>query len=252
MTLADDFLNEEKVDEEYPTAFGITFTPVVSGLALAVLGVVGAAYIFMNMVKPVQESYQQVKSQQQEKQTQLDQIKNGDLQQQFANLNGQLAAKKAQKSQILTLFTDENDLDTLLLDLSSFIAANQGTLVKYSPDTNVITIQDGSLGNEVNGKLKRTSISLEIEGTYGQTQAILRDIELLQPLLIVQNYSSKVSEQPAVILSSTNGELVPSREAVLTTQLKIDAILPLSQKELEQAKQQEEENNKDKQDKKQK
>jgi cell fate (sporulation/competence/biofilm development) regulator YlbF (YheA/YmcA/DUF963 family) len=243
MTLADDFLNEDgsELAEDYPTAFGVTFTPTVIGIVLAVVGVVGAGYIFMNMVKPALESYEQVKSQQQEKQDQIARLKSGDLQRQVANLNAELEEQQGLKSRVLSLFTNEQDLDTLLLDLSSFIAANQGKLINYTPDSNVVTIQDGSLGNEVNGKLKKTSISLEIEATFPQTQAILRDLERLQPLLVIQSYSSRVSEQPAAVLSVSTGELVPSKEAKLQTQLKLDAILPLSPQEQNQAEQQNEE-----------
>lgn len=245
MTLADDFISEDGSDlaADYPSAFGITFTPIVSGIALAVLGIVGAGYIFMNMVKPALESYEQVKSQQQEKQGQIDQLKSGDLQQQVADLNAELEAEQELKSRILTLFTKEKDLDTLLLDLSSFVAANKGKLINYTPDSSAATIEDGSLGNEVNGKLKKTSIALEIEATFPQTQAILRDLEKLQPLLIVQSYSSKVSQPPIAVLSVGTGELVPSKEAKLQTQLKLDAILPLSPQEQAQAQSAQQEQN---------
>jgi type IV pilus assembly protein PilO len=244
MTLADDFISEDGSDlaADYPSAFGITFTPIVSGIALAVLGIVGAGYIFMNMVKPALESYEQVKSQQQEKQNQINRLKSGDIQQQIATLNGELQAEQQLKSRILSLFTNEKDLNTLLLDLSSFITANQGKLINYTPESSPVIIQDGSLGNEVNGKLKKTSIALEIEATFPQTQAILRDLERLQPLLVVQSYSSKVSQPPAAVLSVSTGELVPSKEAKLQTQLKLDAILPLSPQEQEQAEQQQEQN----------
>jgi hypothetical protein len=244
MTLADDFISEDgsELAADYPSAFGITFTPTVSGIALAVLGLVGAGYIFMNMVKPALESYEQVKSQQQEKQGQIDSLKSGDLQQQVANLNAELEAEQDLKSRILTLFTNEKDLDTLLLDLSSFIAANQGKLINYTPDSSAATIQDGSLGNEVNGKLKKTSIALEIEATFPQTQAILRDLERLQPLLVIQSYSSKVSQPPTVVLAASKEELIPAKEAKLQTQLKLDAILPLSPQEQAQAEQQQEQN----------
>jgi hypothetical protein len=98
------------------------------------------------------------------------------------------------------------------------------------------------LGNEVNGKLKKTSIALEIEATFPQTQAILRDLERLQPLLVIQSYSSKVSQPPTVVLAASKEELIPAKEAKLQTQLKLDAILPLSPQEQAQAEQQQEQN----------
>ena len=81
MTFADDFAAENRgLEEDYPTAFGITFTPTVTGIALAVLGVVGVGYIFINMVRPAQERYQQASTKKQELQGQLEKIKSGDLQ----------------------------------------------------------------------------------------------------------------------------------------------------------------------------
>ena len=248
MTLADDFLSDDQqgLGVDYPEVFGITFTPVISGMALAVVGVIGAIYIFMNMVKPAQESYKQVKTQVEEKQGQLDRIKSGDLDEQLTNLNKELIQKKALKSQVISLFTNENDLDTLLLDINSFITAKGATMINYSPDGQIVTVEDGSLGSAVNGKLKRKSISLEIEGTFSQTQAFLNDLERLQPLLIVQDYSSQVSEKAPVVVSVSQKALIPTQATKLKTRLSIDAILPLSQQELLQAREAEEQAQQDK------
>ena len=244
MTLAEDFLSDDdrSLGADYPEVFGITFTPVISGIALAVVGIAGAIYIFMNMVAPARESYEQVKTQVTEKQGQLDRIKSGDLDEQLTNLNRQLAEKKALKSKVIALFTNANDLETLLIDINSFIAARGAKMINYRPDSQISLIQDGSLGNAVNGKLKRKSISLEIEGTFGQTQAILNDLERLQPLLIVKDYSSQVSKKAPVVLSVSQKALIPTQATKLKTRLNIDAILPLSQQELLKARAAEEEN----------
>ena len=238
MTLAEDFLSddEQSLGEDYPEVFGITFTPMISGIALAVVGIAGAIYIFMNMVAPAKESYQQVKTQVEEKQGQLDKIKSGDLDQQITNLNEQLQDRKALKSRVIALFTNANDLETLLLDINSFVTARGAKMINYRPDSQISVIQDGSLGSAVNGKLKRKSISMEIEGSFSQTQAILNDLERLQPLLIVKDYSSQVSQKAPVVLSVSQKALIPTKATTLKTRLNIDAILPLSQQELLKAR----------------
>jgi cell fate (sporulation/competence/biofilm development) regulator YlbF (YheA/YmcA/DUF963 family) len=236
MTFADDFVSKEGgLAEEYPSAFGITFTPMVSGIALTVLGLVGAAYLFTSKVAPARAKYQEAQTKQQEIQTQLDKTKSGNLDQKLADVNAELTEKQALKEQVTAMFTNENDLDTLLLDLNNFIAANQGELITYTPEAKSSLIEDAYLGEEVKGKLKRQGISLEIEGSFSQTKAIIRDIERLQPLLMVKSYSSSVSEKPKAILTSSNTEIVPKIEAKLKTQLQLDAILPLSKEELEAA-----------------
>lgn len=237
MTLADDFAAENRgLEEDYPTAFGITFTPTVTGIALAVLGVVGVGYIFINMVRPAQEQYQQASTKKQELQGQLEKIRSGDLQLKLAQLETELADKQVLKSRVISMFTSEEDLATLLLDLNSFIKAYQGELIQYQPDGSISTVEDGSLGQEVNGKIKRKGISLTIEASFNQTKSILQDLERLQPLLMIESISSTVSEKPTAILTSNRGEIVPQDEAELKTQIKLNAILPSSQQELEKAR----------------
>ena len=237
MTFADDFANDEQLlESDYPSAFGITFTPMILGVVIAVAGITLSVYGFIKYVQPAQDEYQKSLTQRQELKAQLNSIKTGDLQLKLAQLQSDLAEKKVLKSRVLSMFTSEKDLETLLIDLNSFIASNQGALTQYQPDSNVSTISDASLGSGVQGKLKRKGISLTFEGTFNETKQILQDLERLQPLLMVQNISSSVTEAPTAILTSSRNEIVPQKQAELRTQIKLDAILPLSQAELEAAK----------------
>ncbi|MCC0177374.1 type II and III secretion system protein [Waterburya agarophytonicola K14] len=237
MTFADDFATEEQsLEGDYPSAFGITFTPTILGLAIAVAGIALAGYGFINYVKPAQEKYSQASIKKEELQGQLNKIKTGDLQLKLAQLQSDLAAQQVLKSRVLSMFTSEQDLDTLLIDVDSFIAVNQANLIQYQPDSNASTIDDASLGSEVQGKLKRKGISLTIEGTFTETKQILQDLERLQPLLMIQSISSTVDEQPTAIFASNNTEILPKKQAELKTQIKLDAILPSSEAELERAK----------------
>ena len=233
MTFADDFLEEQELAGDYPTAFGITFTPPVIGIACAIFGLVGAGYIHTQFTSAAKQKYQEVQTQLNEKQAQLDQMSQADFPSKMASLEADLADQEALKSRVLAMFTNQQDLETLLIDLNQFIGANQGELVKYDPDGEIATISDSSLGADVNGKLKRKSFSIELEGTFNQTQAILQDIERLQPLLMVQDYKSRITEEPTAILTSDRSTVIPQNSAILATSLKIDAILPLSPEELE-------------------
>ena len=237
MTFAEDFLDEEKgLEGDYPTAFGITFTPMVIGIALGILGIVGFGYIQMNITSKAKTKYKGVQTQLDQKQAKLAQMKQPGFDTKVADLKSDLADQKALKSRVMAMFTNQDDLETLLIDLNNFIAINQGELVKYNPESSVSVINDDSLGADVKGKLKRKGFTLDVKGTYSQTQSILQDIERLQPLLMINSYSSKVSEQPTAILTNNSTELIPQDSAILTTNLKLDAILPLSQSELEAAR----------------
>ena len=237
MTFADDFASEDQsLAGDYPSAFGITFTPMIMGVAIAVAGIALAGYGYINFVKPAQEKYQQASTKKQELQGQLNKIKTGDLQLKLAQLQSDLAQRQVLKSRVISMFTSEQDLETLLIDLDNFIATNQATLIQYQPDSNISTIDDASLGAAVQGKLKRKGISMTIEGTFTETKQILQDLERLQPLLMIQSISSTVDEKPTAIFASNNTEIVSKKQAELKTQIKLDAILPSSQAELERAK----------------
>lgn len=238
MTFADDFAtNEQLLEEDYPTAFGITFTPTVSGVAIAVAGITLAVYGFIKFVRPAQAELKQAQTQKQELQTQLNGIKSGDLQLKLAQLQADLEDKKILKSRVLSMFTSEDDLETMLIDLNSFIASNGGNLVEYQPDSNLSVVEDASLGEGVQGKLKRKGISMTLAGSFNETKQILQDLERLQPLLMVQSIGSTVEEQPTALITGNRSEIVPNEQAELKTQIKLDAILPQSQEELEQARQ---------------
>ena len=237
MTFADDFASDEQLlEDDCPSAFGITFTPPVLGVVLAVAGITLSIYGFVKYVKPAQQAHEQTVTKKETLQAQLNSIKSGDLQLKLAQLQADLAEKKVLKSRVLAMFTSEEDLETLLIDLNSFIATNQGDLTQYQPDSNISTISDASLGSGVQGKLKKKGISMTFEGTFNETKQILQDLERLQPLLMVQSISSTVDEKPTAILTATNSSIVPQKQAELKTQIKLDAILPMSQAELERAR----------------
>lgn len=246
MTYADEeFLPEGQVETpRYPTAFGITFTPRVGGIILALLGLLGATYLFAKVVQPEWERYQTL------------QAEKGKIQQNIANLEAiqkQVDAKKAeleqakqQNKQVLNLFGDEKTLDTLLLDLNSFVKSRNGTLRVYSPgDTPQSTdgiVNDGSLGPEVNGKLKRKTIAVELEGSFDQIQSIMRSFERLQSLLLVRDFKIERADDLVVLINTDNGKsvlgvrkrenqqkVIPGGKPTLKATFKLDALTPVKQ-----------------------
>ena len=206
MTVSEDFISDGEGDFEaaaptYPTAFGVTFTPAISGVIIAVLGLAGTIYLILNLVLPTFQKYQELQASRSEKQTLVEQKKA--VLQQTDQVRTELAQTKQQQTEVLALFASEQTLDTLLLDLNrvvesgnakpgGFIRARLKRYVPASPLAEVIT--DGSLGAAVNGKLKRRVINVELEGTFEQTQAIIRNIERLQSLLLIKDYQSTLAQ----------------------------------------------------------
>ncbi|MBC6419350.1 MAG: hypothetical protein GDA44_11515 [Prochloron sp. SP5CPC1] len=230
MTFSEDFTDfkGEELEEgyNYPTAFGITFTPVVSGITFAIIGLLGGLYIFMNMVIPAQENYKKFKTTKEQRGSQVKPLESIRLDEEKVRLEREVQEEQSLKPQILGVFADgSQNSDTLLIDLNGFIEGRRAKLLSFTPEGEEEVITDGSLGTEVNGKLKRSTYKLEIDGTFEQTQSILRNIERLQSLLMVKDFDSKVTEKPTLLF---DGEKVISQgENKLTTKFTVEAILPL-------------------------
>ncbi|HEY9804600.1 MAG TPA: hypothetical protein V6D25_29985 [Leptolyngbyaceae cyanobacterium] len=244
MTLSDDLNFAEQAAEldggasTYPVVFGISLTPQIIGIGVGVLGLLGSFYMLLNMVMPAWDIYQQKQAQNSELEGQVLQKKA--TVKQRGKVTAELAQAKQQKQQVLALFADEKTLDTLPLDLNRLVEAGnsqvplngvRAKLQKFVPAIQKPeTIADGSLGPAVDGKLKRTSVNVEIVGTYEQTQSILRNIERLQPLLIVRDYQSTLST-----VQATDAKGKPIRRvgpAPITTSFQLQALMPLSSEEL--------------------
>lgn len=233
MTYSDDLRNSQidgDQEPDYPQAFGITFTPMVTGIIFGVIGIVSGGYMLMNMIMPTIEVNKQLKMDQQEKQAQLNRLESGEISQKIQELEAKIAKVKTLEPQILALFSDETTLHTLLLDINRFIDASDAELISYQPqDSEASIITDSSLGELVNNKLKRKSIDLEIQGNFADIQSILQDIERLQPLLLINDFNTTVSEKPTYLFNQ--GQITPQGEAQLKTTFRMDAILPLTSQE---------------------
>ena len=218
MTYADqEFIPAEGQEEtpNYPTAFGITFTPRVGGIVIAVLGLLGATYLLMNVVQPTWEEYQSLQSSVQDKKNQIQGQKQ--LQQQIKAKQAELVKVKQQNKQVLNLFTNEKALDTLLIDINSPVKSRNGTLVSFKPEANNAgqadssdIVNDGSLGPLVNGKLKRERINVELKGNFDQVQSILRSFERLQTLLLIRDFKAQLDDAQGLLINPANGKSIPA------------------------------------------
>ncbi|MEH2195904.1 MAG: pilus assembly protein PilO [Nostoc sp.] len=244
MTLSDDLNFAEQGGEfgqETPPStmlFGIAFTPKIIGILVGVIGLAGAGYILVSLLMPAWESYQQQQAKSSELQGQIQQ-KKANIKQ-IDKLKDELAQAKQQKVQVLGLFANEKSLDTLLLDLNRLIESGNTTtsistvrakLDKFTPvSQKPEPVTDGSLGLQVDNKLKRSSINAQITGTYEQTQSIIRNIERLQPLLIVKDYQSSLAPAEAISpLDKTSAQVGP---AAINTLFQLQVLMPLSAEEV--------------------
>lgn len=241
MTLSDDlnFAEQSGAFDEatpaYPVLFGISFTPPIIGVVAGVLGLVGAVSMLFYLVLPTWDTYQQQQAKSTDLQGQIEQktikVKQVD------KIKQELAQAKQQKLQVLSLFANEKTLDTLLLDTNRLIESGnaqipangvRAKLKKFAPaSSKPEIITDGTLGPLINNKLKRLNVNVELQGSYEQTQSIMRNIERLQPLLIVKDFQSTLA-LPEPISPSDRNKVVRNGPAQLTTSFLLQALMPLT------------------------
>ncbi|WP_375492592.1 pilus assembly protein PilO [uncultured Nostoc sp.] len=244
MTLSDD-LNFGEQGGEFeqatpasPVVFGIAFTPKIIGILVGVIGLGIAGYILVSLLMPAWENYQQQQAKTSELQGQIEQ-KKANIKQ-IDKVKDELAQAKQQKVQVLGLFANEKSLDTLLLDLNRLIESGntpnsistvRAKLDKFVPvSQKPETVADGSLGIQVDNKLKRSNINAQITGTYEQTQSIIRNIERLQPLLIVKDYQSTLA--PAEAISPLDKTPKPIGPSAINTSFQLQVLMPLTPEEI--------------------
>jgi hypothetical protein len=228
---------EGEFDEiaDYPVIFGVTVTPIVGGIVCALVGVAAAAYMLVNMVFPVQEANNKLEADRQQKQNQLNQLNKGEIEQKLLQLDVQIEQEKSTILEVLGLFASQKNLDTLLIDIDRFVKSQNSSMVNFSPDSaGVQTVEDGSLGSQLDGKIRRQGIALEIEGDFQRVQTILQNIERLQPLLVVKNLTSAVTEKPKYVFDQYSETISVQGQPKIKTVFTVDAILPVSEEELPQ------------------
>jgi type IV pilus assembly protein PilO len=207
----------------YPTAFGITFTPTVSGILIALAGAALAGWMALNLIGPKLAETQALRDRIAQKEQDLKQKEATvrDIQAIVARVN----QAKVRNTEVRGLFSSQQLLDTLLLDLNRIIASSNAQLQKFTPDYGLSgTITDSSLGPELNNKLKRQVTDVAFEGTFNQTLEIMRTIDRLQTVLVLRDFKMEL-KPPA-------GGENPGPANITTCSFKLYAYVPLTKEEL--------------------
>ncbi|MGB3203459.1 MAG: pilus assembly protein [Crinalium sp.] len=239
MTYTEEFIPgdlEQEIQESptYPTAFGITFTPMIGGAIMAVVGLIGAGYLFANTVLPNFQSNQELQAKLDETEAQIQQRQGS--QQKINESQQKLELAKRQKQEVLALFAKEKTLNTLLLDINGFINARQGSLQGFEPeklDPIASVIKDGSLGANLDNKVKRQGATVSLEGSFDQIQSILRSIERLEQLLLIRDFKAELDKSTQKVRVDSQGKIIPQAKPTtnITTTFKVNALVPLTPEE---------------------
>jgi len=241
MTYSEEYTTTTILDQDfgqagnYPTAFGITFTPKVSGIALAILGAVGAVYVLLNFFLPVWDEYQKLKTDEAAKQQEVDQQKSGKMEIRLAEAETKLKVAEKRRQVILDLFGNSKDIKTILIDFNNVFSARDVTLLSFLPQGEPVVIGDDSLGAGTTNKLKRQTYQVSLRGNFGNTHNLIRDIERLQPLILIKDFKTDLAQPELPVKVVNQGGQVkvePDGSTVLNSSMTLDVLLPLTPAEI--------------------
>lgn len=240
MSYGGDFIPSGETEDtpEFPKLFGLSLTPTVLGFLVALVGLVGAYFLFANLVQPALQRNQELSLDIATKESQRQNLEQ--FKKQIADARVRLKDAEQLRADVLSLFASEKSVDTLLLDVNERVQsvnagitdpAKRATLSKFDLDAEASgTVTDGSLGAEVDNLLERRVYAVEIKGSYPQTQSIIRNIERLQPLLVISNFKTDLDSSTQEVLFDDQGRLVTGQpETRITTGFQLAALVPIGQ-----------------------
>ncbi|MEG3970242.1 pilus assembly protein PilO [Microcoleus sp. T2B6] len=231
--------------------FGIKLTPQVQAIGIAVLGLLIAGGLGYQFVLPefqksdaFKQKLRESEQTQQQLQTQIQKKAEAEAKQEEA---------KQRRANVTAMFASDASANTILLDMTQLVnrinAGVQGDdfkakITKFEPDMPPATaapgtvdpdiLADTSFGPSLAGKLRRKKFKVEFEGTFAQTRNFMRNLELMQSLLVVKNLRSELLPSTGAIqVDFLKGKIVPVEQppTQIKTAFELHALLPLKQEE---------------------
>lgn len=236
MTVSEEYHGEQSGEQEGGKGglFGIQPTPTLMGGLAAVAGVAAAVALFMYLLQPAWEAQNKLNADIKQKEEEIARLKIDPSKKQAAEANRE--REKKLKTQVEALLGEGKTLDTLLLDINNIVEESGAKLQNYKPAegslSQTLFPKDGKAGSAGNLEgFKSLSVSLELSGTFAQTQSIVRNIERLESLLVMGKFDSQVDEQTLQLLVSPEGKVLRLSDPTLKTTVEILAIVPKSPEE---------------------
>ena len=240
MTASGDFIPSDPNEVEgpsYPRLFGLSMTPAVIGIILALLGLGAALWLWLNVVQPTMQRNQELKQDIANKEQDI--ANQEETQQQIEQARARLTEAQQLQSEVLSLFATDRSVDTLLLDVNERVqSANAGirdpdrraVLAKFDLNAEASgLVTDGSYGDAVNNKLERRVYDVSIEGSFPQVVSIIRSIERLQPLLVVSNLNAQLDPATQKLVLDNQGRVANQPETRINTTFQLAALVPTEQ-----------------------
>jgi type IV pilus assembly protein PilO len=234
MTYSEDLMNTTQLEDttyladapNHPVVFGLTISPLMIGGVVGVVGLIAAGFVAMTYVMPKLQANQELEAKVTDVKQQIQDRKNNAIK--ITEAEEKVKVATAQKEAVLNLFANDKKLDTLLLDLNKLVNERQGELRKYTPDlASTGPITDSSLGSALNGKIRRKSIDVEMNGGFEQILSILRTVERMDRFLLLKDFKADLRSPTA----NTGVANTTASDPKLKAGFKLQAIIPLTTEE---------------------
>lgn len=243
MTYSEEFqtdLADDSPDQEgYFEAFGVEFTSTIVGTLLAIVGVVGAGAFWWFLIRPIVVETEGLKLELQTRQGELQTKQAAGKGDQITALEAQLVEEERITEEVINAYGKDKQIQTLLIDLNRIFTASDIQLASYETESlqpEFIIEEENEYGPAAKDQLKLQTFEVSFENmTYAQVSSMLENIDLLQPLIVLREFSTAVSTEAKYSYSEAG--LITQEPSSLEVSFIIDALVAPTPEEVEAHKQ---------------
>jgi type IV pilus assembly protein PilO len=237
MTYSEEFKPDNSANQGEPTgyfdAFGVQFTSTVLCFLIIIAGIGAAGALWWFLVKPIGAETQLLEEELQTKTAELQQKKASNNESKISELEAKLVQEQRIASEVINSYGKEKQVKTFLLDLSRILTASNIQLVSYEPTPSQPEfIEDDVYGESAKNKLKRQTFNVDFEDmTYAQAASMLENLDLLQPLVVLRNFSTNIAQRQ--VYTYNNNQIAPKGPTKLDISFVIDALVAPTPEEIQ-------------------
>ncbi|MEB3827314.1 type 4a pilus biogenesis protein PilO [Phormidium sp. CCY1219] len=262
MTVSEEFIPMEEEQEAAPPPPGsykignFVITPQIQGILVAVVGVAIAGAVGWQLLLPALQERDRLETEIAQKEAEI--IQKRTRISKLDEAKAQLAQVEQQKENVLGLFAQGATLETLLLDVNKIAKQSGANLELFQPieepDNEWIFSAEAQAGaaaqqpqegeNAAGGTspaglklseaVKGQTFEIELQGNYQETQQSLRQLERLQQMVMVGEFSAELDRDSQKIFVTPEGKISDRANPTLNTSFNLIAVMPLPPEQLKQ------------------
>jgi type IV pilus assembly protein PilO len=264
MTVSEEFIPMEEEQEAAPPPPGsykignFVITPQIQGILVAVVGVAIAGAVGWQLLLPAMQERDRLKAEIAQKEAEIIQKKTRISK--LDEAKAQLAEIEQQKENVLGLFAQGATLETLLLDVNKIAKQSGANLELFQPieepqnewmfsaeaqaGASAQQQQEGEenaqgqapaiAGLKLSEAVKGQTFEIELQGNYQETQQTLRQLERLQQMVMVGEFSAELDDESQRIFVTPEGKISDRANPTLNTSFNLIAVMPLPPEQLKQ------------------